>query len=65
MKRGYYPKYEVTKIETSEELDGRCFVLDFEDPVARDAAMYYARATDNEVLLRDLVHIFKKMGVWA
>lgn len=53
--RGLYPKYNVTKAETGEAIDGECFILRPDrDPAALVALAAYAVTTDNKELAADI-----------
>jgi len=50
---GLYKKYEVKKSDGSQA-DGNYFVLNLNEPAARDAAIFYGLITGNEKLVEDL-----------
>jgi hypothetical protein len=58
--RGIYDKYEVRK--NGEPVEDWCFILEIDDPVARQAMLKYAEETDNEKLTKDLREIVDQWG---
>lgn len=54
MYKGLYNKYTVINNATGQPVEDFVFVLKITDPVARDAMVYYAQATDNPELATEL-----------
>lgn len=62
---GLYNKYTVINNDTGETVED-CFILKpMEDKAAREALRCYAKATDNEVLSRDLNKWVDKIEVMS